>query len=68
MDTMKEGLAFGIGSSLGHKITDGIFKTKEVNEPEKKDVFKLYNECMENSLIHNKHECQKILESNTKVM
>ena len=68
-NTMKEGFAFGAGSSIAHNIFDSfgskpteskvdIKKTGEV------DVFKLYNDCLENTLTDNKDVCVKILEHN----
>lgn len=68
LSTVKEGFAFGVGSSIARNVIDNMFdKDKDKAEVpqekktvENKDVFKLYNDCMENS-DKDKNNCRKIL-------
>ena len=69
LNTIKDGFSFGVGSSIGHRVVNGIFgDKKEENINDKKEVinesdflFKKYNECIKNNDIS---ECLKILEKN----
>ena len=79
LNTMKEGFSFGVGSSIGHRVVNGIFSDKkEENINDKKEViinkiekindpdflYKKYNECIDNVKSDNDmNECLKILEN-----
>jgi hypothetical protein len=77
-NTLKEGFSFGVGSSIGHRMVDGIFnnnkdmetnvnKNIETNINKNSDnLYQKYNECMNNNTKENFdiNECIKILESN----
>ena len=74
-DSMKQGLGFGVGSSIGHKAVDSLF-----NSPHKKDenisneniekecnltvleMYELYNKCLKETEDDNK--CNKIIKLN----
>jgi hypothetical protein len=76
-NTLKEGFSFGVGSSIGHRMVDGIFNNKkEIETNVNKEIetsvnknsdilYQKYNECMNNTKENfDINECIKILESN----
>jgi hypothetical protein len=74
MDTMKQGFAFGIGSSIAHNIFDSkpnsknkdenINKNEITNEPKltTDKMYELYNKCLENN--DRNIDCTTILQNN----
>jgi hypothetical protein len=74
MDTMKQGFAFGIGSSIAHNIFDSkpnsknkdenINKNEITNEPKltTDKMYELYNKCLEKN--DRNIDCTVILENN----
>lgn len=78
MDTMKQGFAFGIGSSIAHNIFDSkpnsknkdetinVNKNEITNEPKltTEKMYELYNKCLEEN--NRNIDCNIILKNNTK--
>jgi hypothetical protein len=74
MDTMKQGFAFGVGSSIAHNIFDSkpnsknkdenINKNEITNEPKltTDKMYELYNKCLENN--DRNIDCTTILQNN----
>jgi hypothetical protein len=76
MDTMKQGFAFGIGSSIAHNLFDSkpnsknenenktINKNEITNEPKltTDKMYELYNKCLENN--DRNIDCTIILQNN----
>ena len=72
MDTMKQGFAFGIGSSIAHNLFDSKPKSKDenvnkneiTNEPKltTDKMYELYNKCLENN--DRNIDCTTILQNN----
>lgn len=72
-DSIKQGFGFGVGSSIGNKIVNTIFNSKDKEDTTENnvkilndsnsttdDIFKLYNKCLEEK--DNSIECNNILE------
>jgi len=51
-NTVKEGLAFGIGSSVAHNTISRLFKSNDCS-----GILEEYKQCLNNS----KNECEKLL-------
>lgn len=75
-DSIKQGFGLGIGSSIGHRVVDSIFKPslsndelkdkKELNGEKEcnlttSEMYDLYNKCLEDKKENSK--CIKILEN-----
>jgi hypothetical protein len=69
-DSIKQGFGLGIGSSIGHRVVDSIFKPSLSNDELKdkkecnlttSEMYDLYNKCLEDKKENSK--CIKILEN-----
>ena len=57
LQTMKEGFALGIGSSLGHKLVDTV--TRPVEKEPMSNVLKEFEKCM--TKYDDKEMCERVL-------
>ena len=62
-NTLLQGISLGVGSSIGHKIVNGIFdrpKTNEKLENKDNDLLSKYHECIKNSngTFQEKMDCE----------
>lgn len=60
LQTMKEGLALGVGSSLGHRLVDSI--TRPVEKEPMSNVLKEFEKCM--TKYDDKEMCERIISFN----
>ena len=55
--TVVEGMSFGVGSSIGHRLVDIIFSSSKQNEPKQVNYcekeINTFKECMQNADVNN---------------
>lgn len=61
LQTMKEGVSFGIGNSLGHRLVGAILGPSTVQTPKVDKKHEEYEQCMKDT--NDKSGCEYLLKS-----
>ena len=61
LQTMKEGVALGVGSSIGHRLVGAILGPLQTNQVQPVDKKEEYEQCMKDT--NDKTGCEHILRS-----
>ena len=61
LQTMKEGVALGVGSSIGHRIVGAILGPATIQKPDVDTKKEEYEQCMKDT--NDKTGCEHILRS-----